>query len=57
MFLVGGALSVWEGVTALLHPRPLEEFEVGVGVLVVAFVLHKVTGSPSPTRSRRSRSG
>lgn len=39
MFLVGGALSVWEGVTALIHPRPLEDFEVGVGVLVVALVL------------------
>jgi cation diffusion facilitator family transporter len=39
MFLIGGALSVWEGVTALLHPRPLEDFEVGVGVLVVALVL------------------
>src|SRR3954454_7008436 len=39
MFLVGGALSVWEGVTALLHPRPLEDFWVGVAVLVVALML------------------
>jgi cation diffusion facilitator family transporter len=39
MFLVGGALSVWEGINALLHPRPLEDFWVGVGVLVVALVL------------------
>src|SRR3954466_7877290 len=39
MFLVGGALSVWEGVTALIHPRPLEDFWVGVAVLVVALVL------------------
>src|SRR4051794_38027874 len=39
MFLVGGALSMWEGVTALMHPRPLEDFWVGVGVLVVALVL------------------
>jgi cation diffusion facilitator family transporter len=39
MFLVGGALSVWEGLTALIHPRPLEDFWVGVGVLVVALVL------------------
>ena len=39
MFLVGGALSVWEGITALIHPRPLEDFWVGVGVLVVALVL------------------
>src|SRR4051795_7871449 len=39
MFLVGGALSVWEGITALLHPRPLEDFWVGVVVLVVALTL------------------
>src|SRR3954471_11030803 len=39
MFLVGGALSVWEGVHALLHPRPLEDFWIGVAVLVVALAL------------------
>jgi cation diffusion facilitator family transporter len=39
MFLVGGALSVWEGVTALVDPRPLEDFWVGVGVLIVALTL------------------
>src|SRR5919205_2965105 len=39
MFLIGGALSVWEGVTALMDPRPLEDFWVGVGVLVVALAL------------------
>jgi cation diffusion facilitator family transporter len=39
MFLIGGALSVWEGVKALMNPRPLEDFWVGVAVLVVALVL------------------
>src|SRR5919202_4380295 len=39
MFLIGGALSIWDGIRALVHPRPLEDFEVGVGVLVVALVL------------------
>lgn len=39
MFLIGGALSVWEGVNALLHPRPLDDFWVGVAVLVVAIML------------------
>jgi cation diffusion facilitator family transporter len=39
MFLVGGALSVWEGITALFHPRELDDFWVGVGVLVVALTL------------------
>jgi cation diffusion facilitator family transporter len=39
MFVVGGALSVWEGVNALLHPPALETFWVGVVVLVIALVL------------------
>jgi cation diffusion facilitator family transporter len=39
MFLIGGALSIWEGVIALINPRPLEDFWVGVAVLVVAIVL------------------
>ena len=39
MFLIGGALSVWEGISALFHPRPLEDFWVGVAVLLVALVL------------------
>ena len=39
MFLIGGALSVWEGINALFHPRPLEDFWVGVAVLVVALAL------------------
>jgi cation diffusion facilitator family transporter len=39
MFLIGGALSVWEGVKALLDPRPLEDFWVGVAVLLVALAL------------------
>src|SRR6476619_2530141 len=39
MFVVGGAVSVWEGIRALVHPPQLEAFWVGVGVLVVAIVL------------------
>jgi cation diffusion facilitator family transporter len=39
MFLIGGALSVWEGISALINPRPLEDFWVGVAVLVVALML------------------
>jgi cation diffusion facilitator family transporter len=39
MFVVGGAVSVWEGINALIEPRELDYFWVGVGVLVVALVL------------------
>jgi cation diffusion facilitator family transporter len=39
MFLVGGAVSIWEGVNALVEPRQLEYFWVGVGVLLFALVL------------------
>ncbi len=40
MFLVGGAVSVWEGINALLEPRELDYFWVGVGVigLLLAFL-------------------
>jgi cation diffusion facilitator family transporter len=39
MFLIGGAVSIWEGIRALVHPPELEAFWVGVAVLVVAIVL------------------
>jgi cation diffusion facilitator family transporter len=39
MFVVGGAVSVWDGIQALIHPPELDAFWVGVGVLVVALVL------------------
>jgi cation diffusion facilitator family transporter len=39
MFVIGGALSIWEGVNALFDPPPLEAFWVGVGVLIVAITL------------------
>jgi cation diffusion facilitator family transporter len=37
IFLVGGTLSIGEGVRSLLMPEPLESLWVGIGVLVVAF--------------------
>jgi cation diffusion facilitator family transporter len=39
MFVVGGALSIWEGVNALINPPELETFWVGVVVLVIALTL------------------
>ena len=39
MFVIGGAVSIWDGIRALIHPPELEAFWVGVGVLVIALVL------------------
>jgi cation diffusion facilitator family transporter len=39
MFVLGGALSLWEGIRALIHPPALESFWVGVSVLVIALAL------------------
>ena len=36
IFLVGGTLSVGEGIRSLLLPEPLESLWVGIGVLLVA---------------------
>jgi cation diffusion facilitator family transporter len=43
MFLVGGAVSIWNGIRALVHPPELEAFWVGVAVLVVAIVLDSLS--------------
>jgi cation diffusion facilitator family transporter len=39
MFVVGGAVSIWQGIQALIDPPRLESFWVGVSVLVLALVL------------------
>src|SRR3954471_8359572 len=39
MFVVGGAVSIFEGIRALIDPPELEAFWVGVAVLVIALVL------------------
>ena len=54
MFVIGGAVSIWEGVRALLHPPELEAFWVGVGVLVVALVLDGLSRTVA-ARSLRSQ--
>jgi cation diffusion facilitator family transporter len=59
MFVVGGAVSVWEGINALVHPRELEAFWVGVAVLVIAIVLDGVsrTVAVRELRGRATRAG
>jgi cation diffusion facilitator family transporter len=39
MFVIGGMVSIWRGVTALIHPTDIEAFWVGVGVLIISIVL------------------
>jgi cation diffusion facilitator family transporter len=39
MFLVGGAVSIADGIRALVHPPELEAFWVGVAVLLISLVL------------------
>jgi cation diffusion facilitator family transporter len=53
MFVVGGALSVVDGIRALLHPPELEAFWVGVAVLVVALVLDGLSRTVALRQLRR----
>jgi cation diffusion facilitator family transporter len=39
MFTIGGALSIWEGIRALIQPPELDDFWIGVAVLLVALAL------------------
>jgi cation diffusion facilitator family transporter len=53
MFVVGGAVSIWDGVQALIHPPQLEAFWVGVAVLLVALVLDSVSRTVAVRQLRR----
>jgi cation diffusion facilitator family transporter len=53
MFVVGGAISIWEGVKALLDPPGLEAFWVGVIVLVIALVLDSASRFVAVRQLRR----
>lgn len=53
MFVIGGALSIWEGANALLHPPPLDAFWVGVAVLVIALALDSVSRAVALRELRR----
>jgi cation diffusion facilitator family transporter len=56
MFVVGGTLSVWEGVHALFDPLPLDAFWPGVIVLVIAVVLDSVSRTVAIRQLRRQAS-
>lgn len=39
LFSGGGAFSVWEGIHKIAHPEPVEHVWIGLGILMVSFVL------------------
>jgi cation diffusion facilitator family transporter len=53
MFVVGGALSIWEGVRALIEPPPLEAFWVGVAVLLIALTFDGLSRTVAVRQLRR----
>jgi cation diffusion facilitator family transporter len=53
IFGVGGGMSVYEGITHLRHPSPLESPHWNYGVLAVAFVLDSVSWVISYRELRR----
>jgi cation diffusion facilitator family transporter len=53
MFVVGGTLSVWEGVRSLIDPLPLEAFWPGVAVLLIALALDSVSRTVALRQLRR----
>jgi cation diffusion facilitator family transporter len=53
MFVIGGAVSIWDGARALAHPPALEAFWVGVAVLVVALVLDGLSRTVALRQLRR----
>jgi cation diffusion facilitator family transporter len=53
MFVVGGAVSIWDGIRSLVHPPALESFWVGVVVLVIALVLDGASRVVAVRRLRR----
>jgi cation diffusion facilitator family transporter len=59
IFLLGGAVSIWDGIRALLHPPELEAFWVGVAVLVVALLLDGISRivAVRQLRTQAARSG
>ena len=59
MFVVGGAVSIWEGINALFHPHELEAFWVGVAILCIAIALDGISRAVAvrELRGRASRAG
>jgi cation diffusion facilitator family transporter len=52
MFLVGGAVSIYRGIDALIHPEELHAFWIGVAVLVIALTLDGISRIVASRRLR-----
>jgi cation diffusion facilitator family transporter len=57
MFVIGGAVSVFDGIRALLHPIGLDAFWVGVAVLAIAGTLDGVSRAVAARELRREACG
>jgi cation diffusion facilitator family transporter len=53
MFVVGGAISVWHGIQALIHPEELTDFWIGAAVLVIALLLDGTSRIVASRRIKR----
>jgi cation diffusion facilitator family transporter len=43
MFVIGGVVSIWDGIRSLIHPPELTAFAAGVTVLLIALVLDGIS--------------
>ncbi len=43
VFVIGGLLAIYDGVHTLMHPEPLTDVPIGVGVIVVSAVLEGIS--------------
>ena len=43
VFVIGGLVAIWDGMQTLIHPEPLTDVPVGLGVIAVSAVLEGVS--------------
>lgn len=54
LFMVGAAVSIWHGVTALLHPEPDSDYLIAYVVLAVSAVFESISFLQSVRQARRT---
>lgn len=53
LFVAGAAVSIWHGITELMHPEPASDFLVGYLVLALSFVFEGISFTQSVRQARR----